>query len=193
MKLSTKRTFVRTKTQSSILGVNQFMVGRGTSNIPTIARPPQRFLLDQVSSMEVVGMQHGHLRQIQKVTAVIRQNRFKVVWVALADDVKTELAEFKCGAMQNVTFEYKHMPDGDRGCTDKTKPCYIGWATGELLNINTPGAFMPLDVACHLKSLLYDNATGRFFDKDNPDTKFSRADLVVFYPDGGARHYNARA
>ena len=182
------------KSQSKVIGVNQsmFMVGRGVQNPSVITKPPQNFLLDQVSSKKLVGITSSG-KKIDKVTAVIRQNKFKVIWLALAADAKTELAEFRCGAMQNVTFEYKFMPEGDRGCFDKEKQCHIGWATGELLNINTPGAYIPLDVACHLKTLMYDYETGRFFDKDNPDTKFSRADLVVFYPDGGARHFNARA
>jgi hypothetical protein len=180
--------------QSSLVTTNT-AVGRGLPNRASITKPPEHFLLDQISSTEVVGIRSGLVgeRIVQRISAVIRQNKFKTVWVALADDAKTELAEFKCGAMYNVTFEYRFMPEGDRGCVDKEKSCYIGWATGELININQKGAYVPLDVACHLKSLMYDNVTGRFFDKENMDAKFSRADLVVFYPDGGARHFNARS
>lgn len=180
------------------LAVTNLRVGNVRAVKPVITKPPENFLLDNISSREVIGVRSPLVegRRIQRVSAVIRQNKFKTVWVALADDVKTELAEFKCGAMQNVTFEYKDSNHtGDRGCFDWKKagdPCIIGWATGELLNINQPGMYIPLDVACHLQSLMYNNTEGRFFDKANPNTKFTRADLVVFYPDGGARHFNAR-
>lgn len=173
--------------------VPPFKVGNGRNSHPEIQPPSEPFLLDNIHSKACCGVVSGRImRPVPAIPAVIRQNRFKVVWVALDATVRVELAEFKCGAMRNVSFEYLHKPEGDRGCTDKTKECHIGWATGELLDITTQGAVIPLDIACHMKSLLFDNATGRFFDKDNMTAKFTRADLVIFCPDGGARCYNGR-